>query len=104
MALKSDWLQEGGVIMYDDGKEVEIEPHSERVWLEVWHNGTTIETLCYSRWQDGNMESDRIHLVITPDGGERMGWLMNIEDANAIVMGLSRAISRAIELGIPVSG
>jgi len=100
--INTDYIQNGGTIQFDDGTKIVIAPHSERVWIAVWHNGTTIETLCYSQPQEGNVESDRIHLVITPEGGERIGWLMNIEDAVNIITGLSRAIDKAIDYGIPV--
>ena len=97
-------IRKGGTVNFGEGKVVVVEPHSERVWLEVWGNGTLIEVLCYSQPQIGNVESDRIHLLITPAGGERLGWLMNIEDALAIIGGLSRAASKAIDLDIPVKG
>lgn len=92
----------GGTITFDSG-EVMLEPHSERVWVEVWSNGTIIEVLCYSEPQPDTVESDRIHLLITT-GGKTTGWLMNIEDAIAIISGLSRAMSKAIDLGVPTKG
>jgi hypothetical protein len=100
---RDNWIDicGGGTIKYDDGREVVIETHSERVWVEVWSNGAIIETLCYSEPQEGSVNSDRIHLIITDGNGERTGWLMNIEDAIAIIGGLSRAVSRAIDLGVP---
>lgn len=94
----------GGDIAFDDGRVVTLKPHSCRVWVEVWNNGTIIETLCYPERQPDSVDSDRIHLLITPESGEEIGWLMNIEDATAIIAGLSRAIGKAIDMGVPVHG
>lgn len=78
-----------------------LAPHSQRVYAEIWGNGASIEVLVYKEPQPGEDKSDRIHLVITDSDGVQRGWLMNIEDATAIVRGLQAGIERAYEYGIP---
>lgn len=82
--------------------EIEIPaPHSQRVYGELWQNGAFIEVLVYEQPQPGEDESDRIHLMITDCDGSRRGWLMNIEDAEAIIKGLRTGIARARVYGVP---
>ena len=78
---------------------MEIPPHSERIYLELWPN-QAVEILCYSQPQPGEDNSDRIHLIIHEDDNRR-GWLMNCEDALAVIRGLTAGIAAAVELGIP---
>lgn len=78
-----------------------VPPHSQRVYGELWQNGAFIEVLCYEQPQPGEDESDRIHLMITDCDGKRRGWLMNIEDAGAIMKGLGLGIKKARVYGIP---
>lgn len=78
-----------------------IPSHSERVYGELWSNGAFIEVLVYSQPQPGYDGSDRIHLMVTDCDGKRRGWLMNIEDATAIVTGLQKGIEKVKECGIP---
>lgn len=88
-------LKKGGT--YGD---IIVEPNQERVHLEVWPN-QVIEVIVYSDPQPNEDPSDRIHLIITDADGHRAGWLMNIDDASAVVDGLSAGIRRAVELGVP---
>jgi hypothetical protein len=96
-------IREGGTIQLNSGKEVVIEPHSDRIHLSLWQNAAMIEVFLYSERQPENVESDRIHLVITDSDGERLGWLMNITDAVCIIAGLSKAIEEALNRGYPAS-
>jgi len=80
--------------------KVEVPPHSEREYLELWGNGAILEMLFYSELQNDE-PSDRIHLMITDSDGARHGWLMNVEDAIGIIRGLSVATQKAIGANIP---
>ena len=95
-------LLRGGIIEYPDGHKVTIPPHSQRVFGSIWHNGAFIEVLFYEQTQPRQDASDRIHLLVTLANGKRNGWLMNVEDAIAIIRGLSVAITQAIEQDIPI--
>lgn len=75
--------------------------HSERMGAWVWANGARIEVLLYSEPQPGEDPSDRIHLLVTDQGGERRGWLMNQEDALAVMTLLEMAACRAAARGYP---
>ncbi len=75
-----------------------LPPHSGRVYAEVWQNGSVIETLVYADSQTGEDFSDRIHLMITDQGGVRQGWLMNEEDAIAVIRGLEIGIKKYREI------
>lgn len=77
-----------------------IPEHSQRVYGELWQNGAFIEILVYEQPQPGEDENDRVHLMITDCDGNRRGWLMNIEDAQAIIKGLGQGIDRARAYGI----
>jgi hypothetical protein len=94
-------IRDGIIVDYGDGREIEIPPHSERVYLEMWANGF-IEVLFYSEPQPDEDPSDRIHLIVHGFGGERRGFLMNAEDATAMIHGLSTGIQRAIAAGVPL--
>ena len=96
-------LIHGGTIEYPDGRTITLPPHSQRVFGSIWHNGAFIEVLFYEQPQPSQDASDRIHLLITPAKGKRRGWLMNVEDAIAIIRGLSVAITHAIEQGVPIN-
>ena len=95
-------LIHGGTIEYPDGHTITLPPNSQRVFGSIWHNGGFIEVLFYEQPQPRQNVSDRIHLLITPAKGKRRGWLMNVEDAIAIIRGLSVAITQALEQDIPV--
>ena len=98
-------LHKGGKMKCDNGKTVKIKPHSERVYLAAWKgNGVVIETLSYSEQLKGNVDSDRIHLIVRDCRGKKHGWLMNIEDAEHIIEGLIVAMRKVGERGIPRSG
>jgi hypothetical protein len=88
-------IKRGGIVEFEDGHQVEVLPDAERVWGELWHNGAFIEVMCHSEPRCPE-PSDRIHLQITDGGGNRKDWLMNVEDAMAIVQGLTMAVRQAI--------
>lgn len=93
-------IREGIIVDYGNGKQIEIPPHSQRVYLEVWGNGF-IDVLFYDEPELGEDESDRIHLMVHGFGGDTRGFLMNTQDAMAMIHGLSTAVQRAIEAGVP---
>ena len=86
-------IKHGGIF----GK-ITIPTHSERVFLEVWPNHS-IEVLVYSQPQPDADENDRIHLIITDDDGRR-GWLMNGEDASAVLNGVAMGLAKLDRMGI----
>ena len=47
----------------------------------------------------GEYEYDRIHMFITPIGGETKGWIMTPSEAREIISGLGMAIDRAVKEG-----
>lgn len=83
------------VFEFELPSNLEIPPHSQRVYGELWQNGAFIEVLVYEQPQPGEDDGDRIHLMVTDCDGERRGWLMNVEDAAAIVKGLEIGMARA---------
>lgn len=94
-------IREGITVDFGDDRTLEIPPHSQRVYLEMWGNGF-IDVLFYDEPQLGEDPSDRIHLMIHGFDGERRGFIMNVQDAICMVHGLSTAIQRAIEAGVPL--
>lgn len=78
-----------------------ITQHSQRVYGEIWQNGAFIECLVYQAAQPDCDGNDRIHLLITDATGDRRGWLMNVEDAQAIIKCLERGIEKSNEYGVP---
>jgi hypothetical protein len=70
------------------------------VFTSLWHNGAKIEVYYEKEPLEGQAVSDRIQLIITPEGKGSRGWLMNIADATDIIYGLSKAMSAAIEDGV----
>lgn len=74
----------------------------ESVLRCIWSNGATIEVLYYHDPIDGEDVSDRIQLLITPEGQESRGWILNVSDATDIIWGLSKAMSMSIEDKVPV--
>lgn len=89
-------------IVIDHGGDslIVIPAHSQRIFLEVWANGA-MEVLFYDEPQPGEDPSDRIHWLITGFDGEKRGFLLNVEDAVAVISGLSSAVRRAIYTGVP---
>ena len=70
------------------------------VFTSVWANGARIEIIYHKDPLPNEAISDRIQLIITPEGKDSRGWLMNIADATDIIYGLSKAMSMAIEDGV----
>lgn len=94
-------IREGIIVDFGDGLTLEIPPHSQRIYLELWGNGF-IDVLFYDEPQPDADPSDRIHLLVHGFGGERRGFIMNVQDAICMVHGLSTGIQRAIEAGVPM--
>ena len=98
-------LHRGGKVKCENGKVLKVKPHSERTYLALWRgNGAMIETLAYSKKVKGEVNSDRIHLIIRDGNGKKQGWLMNIEDAEHIIEGLICSIRLTGIRGVPRSG
>lgn len=94
-------LQSGGTIVLG-GNTIEVEPCKERIHGALWGNGALIEVLFHAEPLEGEDVSDRIQLLITPAGGKRRGWLMNVEDALEVVEGLHTGIKLAVENNVPL--
>ena len=77
---------------------------AELIFTALWKNKAKIEFVYYPKPLKGEVESDCIHMLITPHGEKSRGWIMNIQDANDIIYGLSKTISIAIEKGRKVYG
>ena len=72
---------------------------AELIFTAIWKNKAKIEFVYYPEPLKGEAESDCIHMLITPAKEKTRGWIMNIQDANDIIYGLSKTISVAIEKG-----
>jgi hypothetical protein len=102
-----DNIREGGKVVFSNGQERIIEPHPCRVHLEI--RGMALYDFYY--YPEGPQEadpgadtSDVIQMILTAfNQDEPTGWLMNVQDALAIIHGLSTAAGLAIEDGIPVA-
>jgi hypothetical protein len=104
MSKKID-IERGGEVKLGNGKRLKVKPHSNRVYLTYWlENGAVIESLVYTERQPDSVDSDRIHLFVKPGDGKRVGLLMNIEDADEIILALATAIVKAKSLGVPRNG
>jgi len=68
------------------------EGNPDRVFLVEWHNGASIQVLYHKEPQPGEHPCDRIRLLCTSKDGNQRGWLMNDQDADAIIMGLTSAL------------
>lgn len=71
------------------------------IFESIWKNGAKIEVGVYRKPVEGEDKSDIIHLFIKPAKSKARGWIMNIQDANDIIYGLSKAISYAIDNDAP---
>ena len=69
-----------------------VDPDDDRVFLHVWPNGALVQVLCHQEPQPNEHPSDRIRLVCVSKDGNMRGWLMNDQDAAAIIAGLTRAL------------
>ena len=100
-------IREGGKVIFSNGQERIIEPHPCRVHLEI-RGMALYDFYCYPegpRDTDPDADSsDVIQMILTAfNQDEPTGWLMNVQDALAIIHGLSTAAGLAIEDGIPVA-
>ena len=71
------------------------------VYTGKYKNGVVIKIIFYSKRIKGFPNSDRIHLWVKQVSGKRRGWVMNILEAQDIIIGLSKATSLALEGGVP---
>lgn len=94
-------IRDGLIIKHENGKTIEIPPHSERYYVEAWGNGY-IDFLFYSEPQPGFDPSDRIHFMIKGFDFGPKGFLLNAEDAISLVRGLTVGIQMAIAAGVPL--
>lgn len=68
-----------------------------------WANGARIATVVYLTPVADEDESDRIQLLVTDQDGQQRGWLMNVEDALAMISCLTDAIARVVEERLPLT-
>lgn len=95
-------LKRGGTINFGNDRRVSVEPHSQREHLQI-HGRAVYEFLFYNDPQPSKDLSDRIHMLITTSENERLGWLMNVQDAIIIIRGLAMCVQKAIEAGVPLA-
>lgn len=93
-------IMDGLTIDFGDGHTLVVPPHSQRIYLEAWGNGF-LDVLFYQEPVEGEDESDRIHLMIHGFDGYADGWILNVEDAIAMIRGLSAGIQHAIAHDVP---
>lgn len=67
----------------------------------VFKNKAEIEISVYPKPLKGEDVSDRIHLMIWPEGEKSRGWIFNAFEANDIIYGLSKAIMYIYEHDLP---
>jgi len=84
----------GGIVVFEDGRTVDVVAHSQRVFLSIWPNGAVIEVLYFDEPLEGEYEGDRIQLMVTPEGQGMGGWLMSKEDTEAVIAGLTIALDK----------
>ena len=99
-------IKRGGMFQLDKKETVEIngeireldsslyvEPNERREFLSVWPNGAAMEVQVHDKApDDANHPDDNILFrMIDQDGGHVALWI-NVEDAQAIMFGLERAI------------
>lgn len=76
----------------------------ERVYLAAWPNGVQHDVWFLEEPLAGHAESDRIYLRLVDKKGLEHNFLMNIEDANSLIIGLSLGIRKSLDAGVPVRG
>jgi len=92
----------GGLLRHEEtGVEVLIPARSDREFIAIY-GSTVYDFIFYEEEQEGEDPSDRIHLLITTADDQRVGGLMNAQDALTIIEGLTVCVQRAIEAGIPL--
>ncbi|MBP8125778.1 MAG: hypothetical protein KAZ26_24225 [Caldilineaceae bacterium] len=68
----------------------------------IWGNAASIEMACYDEPLPGEDISDRLHLMIVGSDGNQRGWLMNAQDAVALIRVLAAGIDEVITRGWPM--
>lgn len=73
----------------------------DRVLDASWENGALIQAYYHDGPVPGEDPSDRILLLVRPEDTPVHWWLMNIEDATIIQVGLDLAMNRAKQDSVP---
>lgn len=71
------------------------------MYKQTWGNKAEIEVVFYPETIPGEDPSDRIQMFVTPAGKDTRGWLLNVEDAVAVIRGLSIGIQECVFADVP---
>lgn len=71
------------------------------LYKQTWGNGAEIEVVFHPDALPGEDPSDRIQMFATPARKETRGWLMNVEDAVAVIHGLTLGIQECVFADVP---
>ena len=69
----------------------------QSIFAYKYRNGCKIEVVYHHKQLKGEINEDRIQLLISPEGRKTRGWLMTQMEAVDIINGLSKAILMAME-------
>lgn len=84
-------------IRQDQGKQERGKKIEQSVFSYEYRNGCKIEVVYHHKRLRGEINEDRIQLLISPEGRKTRGWLMTQMEAVDIINGLSNAILIAME-------
>lgn len=73
-----------------------------KIYTATYKNKAKVEIFYHKRKVKGEIDADRIQLIITPAGSKPRGWLMTALEATDIVYGLARGIGIAMEDQLPM--
>jgi hypothetical protein len=73
-----------------------------KIYTASYKNKAKIEVFYHKRKVKGEVNADRIQLIITPFDSKPRGWLMTGLEATDIIVGLSKAMGLLIEDEIPM--
>lgn len=74
-----------------------IKKVKQSIFSYEYRNGCKIEVVYHHEQLKGEINEDRIQLLISPEGKKTRGWLMTQMEAVDIINGLSKAILMAME-------
>jgi hypothetical protein len=73
-----------------------------KVYTAIYKNKARIDIYYHARKQKGEVNADRIQLIIKPAGAKPRGWLMTGLEAIDIIYGLSKALGYLTEDEVPM--
>ena len=91
-------LRKPNLMKHTNQKKIE---NRKSVMKFIFKNKAEIEISVYPKPLKGEDISDRIHLMIWPEGQKPRGWIFNAFEANDIIRGLSEAIMYIYEHDLP---